>query len=78
MRDFLHRRYPQRQGPLHIWFGVSVEDGSKKSRIQHLQEAPAGERVAAGDPTKSEALGHQEFILGYQSFEPLGPSCLPV
>ena len=35
-------------------------------------------RVAAGEPTKSEALGHQEFILGYKSFEPLGPSCLPV
>ena len=34
--------------------------------------------VAAGGPTKSEALGHQEFILGYKSFEPLGPSCLPV
>jgi altronate dehydratase large subunit len=34
--------------------------------------------VAAGAPTKSEALGHQEFILGYKSFEPLGPSCLPV
>ena len=34
--------------------------------------------VAAGAPTKSEALGHQEFILGYKSFAPLGPSCLPV
>jgi altronate hydrolase len=36
------------------------------------------QEVAAGAPTKSEALGHQEFILGYKSFEPLGPSCLPV
>jgi altronate dehydratase large subunit len=36
------------------------------------------QRVAAGDPSKSEALGHMEFILGYKSFEPLGPSCLPV
>jgi altronate hydrolase len=35
-------------------------------------------RVAVGDATRSEALGHQEFILGYKSFEPLGPSCLPV
>lgn len=34
--------------------------------------------VAGGAPTRSEALGHQEFILGYKSFEPLGPSCLPV
>jgi altronate dehydratase large subunit len=36
------------------------------------------QRVAGGEPTRSEALGHQEFILGYKSFEPLGPSCLPV
>jgi hypothetical protein len=33
-------------------------------------------QVAAGHPTKSEALGPQEFILGDKSFEPLGPSCL--
>jgi len=36
------------------------------------------QQVAAGHLTKSEALGHQEFVLGYKSFEPLGPSCLPV
>lgn len=35
-------------------------------------------RVAAGEPTKSEDLGHTEFILTYKSFEPIGPSCLPV
>jgi altronate dehydratase large subunit len=34
--------------------------------------------VASGTQTKSEALGHQEFILTYKTFEPLGPSCLPV
>jgi altronate hydrolase len=34
-------------------------------------------RVGDGTPTKSEALGHREFILTYKSFEPLGPSCLP-
>ncbi len=38
MCDFLRRRYLSSRGPLHIWFGVSVEDGSKKSRIRHLQE----------------------------------------
>jgi altronate dehydratase large subunit len=35
------------------------------------------ERTARGQPTKSEALGHQEFVLTYKSFEPLGPACLP-
>lgn len=34
--------------------------------------------VAAGAPSKSEALGHQEFLLGYKSFEKAGPACLPV
>ncbi|QNM98802.1 UxaA family hydrolase [Chitinimonas koreensis] len=35
-------------------------------------------RVANGEPSKSEALGHQEFILTYKAFEPVGPSCLPL
>ena len=38
--------------------------------------------VARGAATKSEALGHQEFILTYKAFdhtnEPAGPACLPV
>jgi altronate dehydratase large subunit len=33
--------------------------------------------VAAGKPSVSEGLGHQEFILTYKSFEPIGPQCLP-
>lgn len=33
--------------------------------------------VSAGARTKSELLGHQEFVLGYKSFTPIGPSCLP-
>jgi altronate dehydratase large subunit len=33
--------------------------------------------VAAGQLTKSEELGHREFILTYKSFEPIGPACLP-
>lgn len=33
--------------------------------------------LAAGGRTRSEALGHQEFILTYKSFEPAGPGCLP-
>ncbi len=36
------------------------------------------QRVAAGEHSVSEALGHQEFILTYKQFEPIGPSCLPV
>ena len=33
--------------------------------------------VAGGARTKSESLGHREFILTYKTFEPIGPACLP-
>jgi altronate hydrolase len=33
--------------------------------------------VCNGAKTKSEALGHQEFVLTYKTFEPLGPACFP-
>jgi altronate hydrolase len=33
--------------------------------------------VASGELTCSEGLGHQEFVLGYKTFEPIGPSCQP-
>lgn len=33
--------------------------------------------VAQGQQTKSEDLGHREFILTYKSFDPIGPACLP-
>ena len=35
------------------------------------------EKIANGERSKSEALGHTEFILTYKSFEPIGPGCLP-
>ena len=50
MRDFLRNRYGSRRGPQHMWFGVSVEDGGKKSRIQHLRDAPAGVRFLSIEP----------------------------
>lgn len=33
--------------------------------------------VASGARTASEGLGHQEFILTYKSFDPIGPGCMP-
>ncbi len=50
MRDFLRRRYGARRGPFHMWFGVSIEDGTKTSRIRHLREAPAGVRFLSIEP----------------------------
>ena len=34
--------------------------------------------VAAGERSLSEQLGHQEFILTYKAFDPIGPECLPM
>ena len=33
--------------------------------------------IASGAKSKSEELGHTEFILTYKTFEPIGPACLP-
>jgi len=35
------------------------------------------QKVAQGQQSKSEELGHQEFVLTYKKFEAIGPSCLP-
>lgn len=32
--------------------------------------------VASGIPTASESLGHQESLITYKTFEPIGPNCL--
>jgi altronate hydrolase len=34
--------------------------------------------LGRGVRSKSEMLGHQEFILTYKAFEPIGPGCLPI
>ncbi len=33
--------------------------------------------MASGEMSRSEALGHQEFVLTYKTYEPIGPACLP-
>jgi protein gp37 len=50
MRNFLRMRYGSGRGPVHMWFGVSVEDGGRASRIRHLREAPAGVRFVSIEP----------------------------
>jgi altronate hydrolase len=35
-------------------------------------------RVANGERSRSEELGHQEFVLTYKQFEPSGPGCFPL
>lgn len=50
MQRYLHRRYKHCRAPRHIWLGVSVEDGKRKSRIRHLQEAPISTRFLSVEP----------------------------
>src|SRR5712671_65700 len=50
MRNFLRSRYGDGRGPAHIWCGVSVEDGNRRSRIHHLQDSPAGMRFLSIEP----------------------------
>lgn len=50
MRDFLVRRYRSAPCPAHVWFGVSVEDHTKTSRVRHLQNSPARIRFISVEP----------------------------
>jgi protein gp37 len=50
MRDYVHRRYGEAGAPLHIWLGVSVEDGTKLSRARHLANTPAAMRFLSIEP----------------------------
>lgn len=50
MRDYLRSRYYNRTPPSHIWLGVSVENAKSATRIQHLQDAPAGVRFLSVEP----------------------------
>lgn len=72
MRNFLRQRYGGGRGPAHMWFGVSVEDGTKKSRIRHLQDAPAGVRFLSVEPLigpvgKVDLTGIDWMIVGGES-----------
>lgn len=79
MRDFLRRRYGQGRGPTHIWCGVSVEDGTKLSRVRHLRDAPAGTRFLSVEPLiapvgRLDLTGVDWVIVGGES----GPQARPM
>lgn len=79
LRDFLRNRYGDDRGPTHMWFGVSVEDGSKVSRIRHLRDTPAGVRFLSiepliGDVGRLDLSGIDWVIVGGES----GPGARPM
>ena len=72
MRNFLRYRYGARRPPRHIWLGVSLEDGTRRSRISHLREAPAGVRFLSIEPLigpvgKLDLFGIDWVIVGGES-----------
>jgi protein gp37 len=64
---------------LHMWFGVSVEDGTKLSRVRHLQETPARIRFLSIEPMigpigQFDLRGIDWVIVGGES----GPQARPM
>jgi len=79
MRNFLRKRYGGVRAPAHMWFGVSIEDGTNVSRIRHLYEAPAGVRFLSIEPLigrmgKLDLNGINWVIVGGES----GPGARPM
>jgi protein gp37 len=79
MRNFLRSRYGSSRAPAHMWFGVSIEDRSKLSRVRHLQESPAGIRFLSIEPLigpvgKLDLNGIDWVIVGGES----GPQARPI
>jgi protein gp37 len=50
LQKFINDRYKTRPAPVHIWFGVSVEDSRATSRIAHLRNANAAVRFLSVEP----------------------------
>lgn len=50
MRDYIRRRYGNRAVPNHIWLGVSVEDGPRAKRIDHLKQINSEARFISFEP----------------------------
>ena len=79
MRDFVKTRYVDRKVPENIWLGTSVEDGSKKSRIQHVRDTNATVRFLSIEPLigpmgKIDLSGIHWVIVGGES----GPRARPI
>lgn len=56
--------------------GGTIADGIESVADVGRRLVEAVIAAASGVPTRSEALGHQEFVLSYKTYEPLGPACL--
>jgi altronate hydrolase len=68
--------YRRMQEDMDVDAGRILEGGAELAEVgQEIRDLVVS--LGRGVRTCSEELGHQEFILTYKSFEPIGPSCLP-
>ncbi len=50
MRTYVNARYGDGLAPPHIWLGTSIEDGTKLSRLRHVQQTQAAVRFLSIEP----------------------------
>ncbi len=79
LRDYVNQRYRDGPAPFHIWLGSSIEDGTKKSRIRHMQATNASLRFLSIEPLigsvgRLDLAGIDWVIVGGES----GPKARPM
>ncbi len=79
MKKYINARYVDEPVPSHIWLGVSVEDGKRKSRVKHLRETNTLVRFLSVEPLvgpvgKLDLSGIHWVIVGGES----GPGYRPM
>jgi protein gp37 len=60
LRSYVNRRYGQGGAPAHIWMGVSIEDGKRLSRLQHLRGTNAPIKFLSLEPLIGR-IGHLDL-----------------
>ena len=79
MQKYINSRYKENPVPEHIWLGVSIEDGRRKSRVEHLRKTNASVRFLSVEPLvgpvgKLDLSGIHWVIVGGES----GPGYRPM
>ena len=79
MMKYVNDRYKNKKAPKHIWLGTSIEDGTKISRIVHMQRMNASIRFLSVEPLiaplgKVDLKGIHWVIVGGES----GPKARPI
>jgi protein gp37 len=60
LQSYVNRRYSSGGAPAHIWIGVSIEDGNRLSRLQHLRRTNAPIKFLSLEPLIGR-IGHLDL-----------------